>query len=287
MRKVIIGIIIAVALILMVFAMGMCSSLFGSRRPFSGGGEIGLIKLEDMIVTADDFIERMEEARKDDGIKAILLRIDSPGGSVAASQEIFEEVKKVNAVKPVIASMGDVAASGGYYAACGARRIFANAGTITGSIGVRMEHMNIEELLKWAKVSHETFKSGKFKDIGAFDRQMTPEEREIVQGVLSNLHEQFKKAVAESRHLTKEQIDEIADGRVYSGEQALKLGLVDELGGLAVATAAAANAAGVKGEPSIRKIEHEKGLFYRLFSENADLLMEKIIGRTNTDSYKF
>lgn len=240
-------------------------------------GNLALVKVEGTIVTADKTIDQLEEARLDPEIKAVLLRIDSPGGAVAASQEILEEVKKVDAEKPVVVSMGDVAASGGYYIACGARKIFANSGTITGSIGVRMEHLNIKELLNWAKISHETLKSGEFKDIGNPDRPMTKEERALLQSVLGNLHDQFKTAVAEARHLTKEKVDKLADGRIYSGEQAKELGLVDELGGLSVAMKATAELGKIKGEPKVKSFEKESPWWIRYFVEESVKGMKEII----------
>ena len=255
MRKIIIAVAIGVLLIAAAFAMGMCASLLNGS-PF-GKGDVALVRIAGEIITADDIIEKLEDVRKDSSLKALLLRIDSPGGAVGASQEIFEEVKRVDAEKPVVASMGDVAASGGYYIACGARRIFALPGTVTGSIGVRMEHINLRDLLSWAKLNHETLKSGKFKDIGAIDRDISPAEREILQGLLSNMHAQFKAAVASSRKLTPEKIDEIADGRVYTGEQALALGLIDEIGGMPLALRSVSAMAGIKGEPRLKKMEDE------------------------------
>jgi len=269
MRKVIIGILIVVVLIATAFGVGVCSFLLKtSNLPYRG--DIGLIKLEGEIFTADKFLKKLEDARKDSSVKAVVLRIDSPGGAVAASQEMFEEVKKLNETKPVIVSMGDIAASGGYYVACGGRKIFANAATITGSIGVRMEHINIGDLVAFAKVSHETLKSGHFKDMGAIDRKMTDEEKALFNELLVNLHKQFKTAVSASRGIPLEKVDEIADGRVYTGEQALPLGLIDELGTQNSAIKYAANLVGIKGEPDVKEFEEETSLLERIFDIGAN-----------------
>ena len=268
MRKIITGIAIGVVLIIVVFALGMCASLFTKRIPFTSGN-VALYKISGTITTADDTLEDLEDIRKDTSIKALVLRIDSPGGSVGASQEIYEEVKRVASEKPVVVSMGDVAASGGYYIACGAKKIFANPGTITGSIGVRMEHVNLKDLLTWAKVGHETLKSGEYKDIGAFDRDMTTEERALLQNVLANMHAQFKKAISTSRNIPIEDVNKIADGRIYTGEQALSLGLIDAIGTLTDAVKAAGEIAGIKGEPKIKKFGDETPWWLKFIENKA------------------
>lgn len=265
MRKTIIVILIGAVLIFAAFAFGMCASVF-KKSPLIGGG-IGLIKIEGTIFTADDILEQLKEARLDSRVKAILIRIDSPGGAVSASQEIYEEVKRLDKEKPVIVSMGNVAASGGYYIACGARKIFANPGTITGSIGVRMEHVNLKDLLTWAKVEHQTLKSGEFKDVGSPDRPLTKEERELLENVLKNMHAQFKKTVASQRKIPAETVEKIADGRIYTGEQALELKLIDEIGGFPMAVKDAARLAGIKGEPALKKFKEERSWWVRLFFE--------------------
>lgn len=276
MRKIVIGIIIGLAAIFVMFVMGMCASLLNKKSPFKGDGDIALVKITGTITTSDGTIDKLEDARLDDSVKAVLLRIDSPGGAVAASQEIFEEVKKVNKKKPVVVSMGDVAASGGYYIACGASKIFANKGTITGSIGVRMEHVNIKDLLSFAKLSHETLKSGEMKDVGAIDRELSEKDREFLQSILVAMHKQFKQDVAEARKIAPEKIDEIADGRIYTGEQALDLGLIDQIGGISVAIDETAKMAGIKGEPVLKKYEEEMPWWISLFLNKASALTEKL-----------
>ena len=170
---------------------------------------------------------------------------------MSASQEIFESVKELRSVKPVVASMGTVAASGGYYIAAPANKIVANPGTITGSIGVRMELLNVEDLLQWARLKTTTLKSGRLKDVGSSTRPMTDEEREYLESILREMHMQFKKAVAESRGLSLEDVEKVADGRVLTGEQALTVKLIDELGSLEKATKVAAELGGIKGDPDI------------------------------------
>lgn len=236
------------------FLFGMVSYYLGADDDsWSFGGNVGLITVEGTIISADETIEDIEKFRKNDDIKSVILRIESPGGSVGASQEILESVRMLAKEKPVIASMGSIAASGGYYIACGATKILANEGSVTGSIGVRMEHMMVGDLLKWAKVQSETLKSGKFKDIASSTRPMTPEERRIMQDVLDDIHAQFKESVAFARNLPMEKVNEIADGRVYTGRQALKLGLVDEIGGFGEALKIAARMGGITGEPRIKR----------------------------------
>ncbi len=276
MRKVIIAILIGLLLVVIAFMLGICASLF-EKRPLYGE-HVGIVRIEGTIITSGEAVEMLEDARKDSNIKAVVLRIDSPGGAVAASQEIYEEVKNVNAAKPVVASMGDVAASGGYYVALGARRIFANPGTITGSIGVRMEHLNLKELLSLARIGHEILKSGEYKDMGTFDRELTPAEREILQGLLAELHAQFKEAVVEGRKLAPEEVEKIADGRIYSGEQAKALGLIDEIGGMTLAVKAAASMAGITGEPDVIDMKPAKRWWEDVLENSAKGAIDRIMG---------
>ena len=212
---------------------------------------IGVLEVTGGIYSSDDILDQIEDLKKDSRIKGVLLRIDSPGGTVAASQEIFESLQKLGAVKPIIASCGTLAASGGYYVALAAKEIFANPGTLTGSIGVRMEHMEIGDLLQWAKVHYETLKSGELKDMGSLQRPMTPEEKQLIESMLHEIHQQFKKAVAEARHLPMEAVEKVADGRVLTGEEAFQAKLVDHLGGRTEAIARLMQVAGLKGEPHL------------------------------------
>jgi len=264
--------LIAVIVLGISFVLGMLSFFVtsaGDDSDFSvfGGEKIGIVKVEGTIIKSDDTIEDIEKVRKDDSIASVIIRIDSPGGSVGASQEILEAIKLLAKEKPVVASMGTIAASGGYYVSLGAERIMASPGTITGSIGVRMEHIDIGRLLDWVRIGHETLKSGKFKDIGSIDRPLTPAEREILEGLLEDLHGQFKEAVSEARKLDMADVDRIADGRMFTGREAIELGLIDRIGGFAEAIKVAAEMGGIEGEPKLSFPRKHRMWFMRLVEE--------------------
>jgi len=194
-------------------------------------------------------LKQLERFEEDSDVRAVVLRLNSPGGAVAPSQEIYEAVKQFP--KPVVASMASVAASGAYYIACGAEKVFANPGTITGSIGVIMEFANLEKLYEWAKVKRFAIKTGRFKDSGADYKSMAPEDRALLQGMVDDVLIQFKKAVAEGREMTMEQVTAVADGRIFSGAQAKRAKLVDELGTLQDAVMEAGKLAKIKGKPNV------------------------------------
>ncbi len=191
---------------------------------------IGVIDVKGVITDTESLLGDIQMFRTEDTIRAVVIRIDSPGGAVGASQELFAEIKRLGRDKPVVASLGSVAASGGFYAAIGADKIIASPGTLTGSMGVIMKFPNLEELYKKIGYRSETIKSGKFKDIGASNRTVTPEERALLQSVIDSVHRQFIKDIAESRALSIDEVTTVADGRIFSGEQAKELGLIDELG---------------------------------------------------------
>jgi protease-4 len=252
MKKVFL-IILGLFILLIIFSLLFV--LLQKNIPF--GERVALIRIEGMIIDSKDTIDEIKEYAKDPSIKAIVLRINSPGGAVAPAQEIYEEVRKAVTKKKIIVSMGSVAASGGYYIASPATRIIANPGTLTGSIGVIMEIPNIEGLMSKLGIKTEVVKSGRHKDIASLFRGIKKEEREILQKVLDNVHEQFIMAVAEGRKMLHDDVKKIADGRIFTGEQALKAGLIDELGNLEDAVQAAARLSGIKGEPVvISKKEH-------------------------------
>jgi protease-4 len=230
------------------------------------GDKVALIRVEGAIIDSKDTVDQIKDFVKDPSTKAIVLRIDSPGGAVAPSQEIYEEVRKAMAKKKIVVSMGSVAASGGYYIASPASRIFANPGTLTGSIGVIMEIPNFEGLMNKLGIKTEVVKAGRHKDIASIFRGMKKEDREILQGVLDNVHDQFITAVAEGRKMLREDVKKIADGRVFTGEQALKAGLVDELGDLDDAVKAAGKLSGIKGEPVV-VTKKEKFSFFNLLRD--------------------
>jgi protease-4 len=241
-------IIISITLLLLL-VVSLTLALFQKSIPL--GNKVALVSIEGPIIDSLDVVDEIKEHVKDHSIKAIILRIDSPGGAVGPSQEIYDEVKKASAEKHIVVSMGSIAASGGYYIASPADMIFANPGTLTGSIGVIMEIPNLEGLMTKIGVRTEVIKSGRHKDMASAFRKMEKEDRELLQGVLDNVHEQFIRAVAEGRKLSVDGIRPIADGRIFTGEQAKSLRLVDELGTLEDAIGKAAELAGISGEPEV------------------------------------
>lgn len=236
-------------LFLLVFFISLLFVFFQKNMPL--GERVALIRVEGPIFDSKDTIDELKEHLKDSSIKAIILRIDSPGGAVAPSQEIYEEVRKAVTKKKIVVSMGSVAASGGYYIASPATRIVANPGTLTGSIGVIMEIPNFAGLMNKLGIKSEVVKSGRHKDIASVFRGIKKEDREILQNVLDNVHDQFILAVAEGRKMLLEDVRKIADGRIFTGEQALKAGLIDEIGNLEDAVKIAGKLSGIKGEPEV------------------------------------
>ncbi len=246
MKKICIALTI---LVLVLLVVSFAFTLLQKSVPLTS--KVALIRIEGPIIDSKNAVDEIKEYVKDASVKAIVLRIDSPGGAVAPSQEIYAEVKKAVASKKVVVSMGSVAASGGYYIACPATTIIANPGTLTGSIGVIMEIPNIEGLMSKIGIRTEVIKSGDNKDIGSMFRTMKKEERELLQGVMDNVHDQFIRAVAEGRKMKIEDVRKIADGRIFTGEQATANGLVNELGTLDDAVRAAGKLAGIKDEPEV------------------------------------
>ncbi|OQY23355.1 MAG: S49 family peptidase [Desulfobacteraceae bacterium 4572_35.2] len=248
--------IIALLVLCIIFAVfvGMMkfpSLLSSGTSSFSLGNKVAVVELCGAITESRNTIEQLVVFAKDDSIKAIVLRVDSPGGGVGPSQEIYSEVARITQDKPIIVSMGSVAASGGYYVAAPANKIYANPGTITGSIGVIMEFTNVLDLMNKIGLKTRVVKSGMHKDIGSSVREMTVEEQALLQGLIDDVHSQFVAAVSEGRNLSEEDVRKLADGRIFTGKQALQLGLVDKLGGLRVAITEAARQGGIVGEPNI------------------------------------
>jgi protease-4 len=237
------------------------------------GDKVGVLEVKGVIGNVQPTIEELAKFRKDGSVKAVVVRIDSPGGGVSPSQELYQEIRRTVREKPVVVSMGSVAASGGYYIACAAQKIYANPGTITGSIGVILQFTNFEELLKKIGFRMEVVKSGPYKDVGNPGREMTAEEKAYLQDMVDNVHQQFVRDVARGRRMKVEKVREVADGRIFTGEQAMELGLVDELGNLKDAINAAAKMAAIEGEPKIVYPEKEKkSVFDYLF----DRITEKL-----------
>lgn len=230
---------------------GIKSSSHGSSAGFlaAGKGAVGIIELNGVIMDSRKTLKKLEDFEESPEIKGVVLRLNSPGGAVAPSQEIYQAVK--NYKKPLVVSMSSVAASGAYYVAMGAKKVYANPGTITGSIGVIMEFANLEKLYEWAKVQRYAIKTGKFKDVGAEYREMGPEEKALLQNMVDDVLTQFKQAVADGRKLTLEQVTEVADGRIFSGSQAKNAKLVDELGTLQDAINEVGKMAKIEGKPEV------------------------------------
>jgi len=214
------------------------------------GEKVGIIEIEGMITDALPIIEDLKYFRKNDQVKAILIRVNSPGGGVAPSQEIYREINKSKHEKPIIVSMGTVAASGGYYIASAANGIVANTGTITGSIGVIMGFTNFEVLFQKIGLQTSVIKSGKLKDMGSPTRPMTPEEEAFLQSFVTEIHEQFIHDVSKGRDMPIDEIRSVADGRILTGEQAKKLGLIDRIGNYEDAVQWAGRLGGIQGEIS-------------------------------------
>ena len=219
--------------------------LFEGRGISLSNDKIAVISIEGVLTSSEDTIRQFKQYEEDEDVKALVLRIDSPGGTVVAAQEIYAEIRKLREHKVVLTSMGNVAASGGYYVASATEEIVANPGTLTGSIGVISEYPNIEELMKRVGLRSEVMKSGRFKDLGNPTREMTEEERQLLQDIIDNIHNQFIRDVALGRGRTVEEIEPLADGRVFTGEQAKENGLVDRLGNFQDALDRAAELAGI------------------------------------------
>jgi len=240
-----------------------------------GGSKVAVVELRGVISASEDIVRQLKKFRDDSSVKAIVLRVDSPGGGVAASQEMYEEVKKTRLGKPIVVSMGSVAASGGYYVSCGASKIVANRGTLTGSIGVISEFMRFDPMLDKVGVSVNTIKSGKLKDAGSPFRKMTDEDKRYFQDLMDEVHRQFISVVEVERKIDHDELVRFADGRVFTGEQACSLRLDDTLGTYEDAVALAAHLAGIKGKPAIiRERKHKATVLDVLFGQSkvSDLL---------------
>ncbi|HYA01846.1 MAG TPA: signal peptide peptidase SppA [Syntrophobacteria bacterium] len=274
--------LVTVIVLVLLFAALLSSIAWLAHRKggLSGpvfGDKVALLEVRGMIIDVQPVIEQLVKFTRDDSVKAVVFRIESPGGGVSPSQELYREIQRAAEKKPVVASMGSVAASGGYYIASGGQKIYANPGTITGSIGVIAQFTNLEELFKKIGFRMEVVKSGAFKDVGNPGRTMTPEEREYLQKLLDSVHEQFIRDVARGRRMPEEKVRGIADGRIFTGEQARELGLVDELGGLNDAIEAAAKMAGITGEPKLVYPEKRKiSLLDYLIDRSAETLTEHL-----------
>lgn len=264
--------------LLLILAVG---SMSGRSNRFVLGDKIGYITVAGAIMDSEKVIGQIEDFKEDASVKAIVLRINSPGGAVGPSQEIYDEVKAAAAVKPLVVSMGSVAASGGYYIAVPAQRILANPGTITGSIGVIMQFTNVEDLLEKVGLKNEVVKSGRHKDIGSPVRPMSDADRKILQSLIDDVYAQFVEAVAEARGMNPAKVRQLADGRIFTGRQALEAGLVDELGGFKDAIRVAAELAGIKGKPKVVYPTPDKEELLHYFIQETASAVKQVVQRSD------
>jgi protease-4 len=254
------------------------------------GDKIAVVDLKGTITSSDDVIRQLKKYRNMRSVKAIILHIDSPGGGVVASQEMYEEVRSIrDGGKPVIVSMGALAASGGYYVACGGSRLIANRGTLTGSIGVISEFLQLRGALDKLGIDMKTIKAGKLKDAGSPVKKMTDEEQKYFQELMDDVHAQFITVVARERHMKPKDLEPIADGRVFTGEQAVTLGLVDTLGTYQDAIRIAASMVGIEGEPALVIERKRQSTFESLFGdvgESVRDITQEVLNRPVV-SYRF
>ncbi len=275
-----IGIFLGIIAVLFVVIIGL--SLVVGKKEYLGGEKIALVRVEGVITESRSILEQLDKYARNSTVKAIVLRVDSPGGGVAPSQEIHRAIANIRAKgrQKIVVSMGSLAASGGYYISCPADKIIANPGTITGSIGVIMEFPNVQQLFKKIGLQTVVIKSGKYKDIGSPTRPMTKEEGQLLQNVITDVYDQFVEAIVQGRGMDEEQVRKMADGRIFSGKQAMEMGFVDELGGLDDALEAAADLSGIKERP-LDVIEQEEEFTLKDFMSG---IAQNIIPRNLTNN---
>lgn len=259
-----------------IFALVYFSVRSQQKDTFGGfGDKIAVVDLEGVILSPKDVVEQLRKFADDSSVKAIVLHVNSPGGGAAASEEIYREVLRIRDQKKkrIVASIETVGASGAYYVSSAVDKIFADNASIVGSIGVIAEWYNYEELMKWAKLQQITLKAGEFKDTGSPTRPMTPEERAYMQGLIDNMHVQFIHSVAVGRKMKDDQVRALANGKVWTGEEALPLKLVDQIGDFRAAIEDTAKSVGIKGEPTIVHPEKDrKSVLDLLFGDVSDYL---------------
>jgi protease IV len=242
------------------------------------GDKIGVVDLDGVIVDPSEVVDDLRRFADDDSIKAIIIHVNSPGGGVAASEEIYREVKRIrdDKHKRIVASIQTVGASGAYYVSAATNKIYADSGSVVGSIGVIAEWVNYGELMRWAKLKPEVLKVGEFKDTGDPSRALTPAERQYMQGLIDNMYGQFVQAVADGRHAKASDIKSIADGRVWTGEQAIGIHLIDQIGDFRAAVLDTAKSVNISGEPVLVHPERDrKSLLDLLFGDASQWLPTK------------
>ncbi|MBW7888463.1 MAG: signal peptide peptidase SppA [Bacteroidetes bacterium] len=266
---IIFGIILAFTFFLFLIFISLFSDSDTENVSTGSNGTIALIELKETITGSENIVRQLKQYRESKNVAAIVLRIESPGGGVAPSQEIYQEIKKTKKIKPVVVSMGSVAASGGYYIAVGADKIVANPGTVTGSIGVISQFMHYNELMQKLGITSTTVKSGKLKDAGSPFRTATKEDILYFQEMIDDIYEQFVSSVAEERHLEKTVVKKLADGRVFTGRRAYELKLIDTLGTYEDAIAIASKLANISGMPTVIRERKKEKLSDLLFGSIA------------------
>jgi len=277
------GVFVLVSILGLIFAISYVVGrwgLFEGRGISFSNDKIAVISIQGVLTSSTETIRQFKQYEENEDVKALVLRIDSPGGTVVAAQEIYAEILKLRENKVVLASMGNVAASGGYYVASATEEIVANPGTITGSIGVISEYPNIEQLMKKVGLRSEVLKSGRFKDLGNPMREMTEEEKQLLQDLIDNIHRQFIRDVALGRGRTIEEIELLADGRVFTGEQAKENGLVDRLGNFQDALDRAAELAGIEGKPVILYPEKKRKKIWEYLVQGLAEVMGSLLRST-------
>ena len=286
MRKhpVILGLLLLLLVgVIFFLAVYFLGSLTG-KRSLSLSDHVGVVTVEGVLRDSQDIVRQVEEFSRDEGIKAVVVRIDSPGGGVTPSQEIYDSLVELKTKKRIVVSMGSVAASGGYLIACAADKIVANPGTITGSISAIMHFANAEELLKKIGLKSSTVKSGRFKDIGSPTRPMTPEEKALIQDLVDDTYDQLLDVIARDRKIPKEALRKIADGRIFTGRQARKLGLVDDLGGMDYAVRLAGKISGIKGKPEVAYPTKKKSPLWELILQQT---ISTLVGELRKEEPRF
>lgn len=236
----------------------------------TSGKKVGIVRIAGPIISSDSINSQLEKLKNRKDVSAIIIRIDSPGGLVAPTQEIYEKVKSIRSVKPIISSMGSVAASGGYYIALGSDTLIANPGTIVGSIGVIMNYPIATEFLDKVGIKFETVKSGGLKDVGSYSREVTDADRRHLNEMVANIHSQFITAVEENREINRSELIKLADGRVFTGLQSKDLGLVDVLGTFEDAINLAGLLSDIKGKPKTVEINKKNNSLFDLFTSNLE-----------------
>ena len=281
---VILGLLLRLLVFFIFFLLAYFLGIFTGKRSLPLADSIGVLNLEGVLRSSQEFARQAEEFGRDDGIKAVVVRIDSPGGGVAASQEIYASLAELKKKKKVVVSMGSVAASGGYLVACAADKIVANPGTITGSISAIMHFANAESLMEKIGLKSSVVKSGKFKDIGSPVRPMTTEEQALIQDLVDDTYDQLLEVISRDRKIPREALKQLADGRVFTGRQAQKLRLVDDLGDMGHAVRMAGKLAGIKGTPELVYPTKKKSTYWELLMEKA---ASALVGELNKEGSRF